>query len=415
MSSHYRSTIFVGPVLLKLHRMSSHYRSKIFVGPVLLKLHSACRHIHLMIWTLDFRHSTSTPAPTASTTHATFIKDYEAHGFPSKKMLAVICTITDPTTLPQVRRSLLASFKQPDDFTPSISQASSTLTPSRKIARFTTDPTDASAATSVTRAVNLHFVPLLPPSSRSLVPLLQTQTLVSPKLSVTSLNISQQMPHIRIPVGLRGDATILNMVDTGAGLSLGRLDYHKSIYESRPHLVSSFVYLKDSPDMDEFDIGGVDEFGNPTRVTAIITYKTAFRINGQPVTLSYGLSSSASTNTILGLPFLRAAQAAILMTGNDDESMICQKLGSTFRIEYTVPFRANKTPNLPNDTHAAYATYPSHVETPVQVSDSLRSFLDTLNPITLALCTPLDDVTNAPHEQSEDAWVMSIDMLNIEE
>ncbi len=104
---------------------------------------------------------------------------------------------------------------------------------------------------------------------------------------------------------------------------------------------------------------------------AIITYQTAFRINGQPVTLSYGLSASASTNTILGLPFLRAAQAAIIMTGNDDESMICQKLGSTFRIEYTVPFRANKTPNLPNDTHAAYATYPSHVDTPVKVSDTL--------------------------------------------
>jgi hypothetical protein len=89
------------------------------------------------------------------------------------------------------------------------------------------------------------------------------------------------------------------MVDTGAGLSLGRLDYHKSIYETRPHVVSSFVYLKDSPDMDEFDIGGVDEFRNPTRVTAIITYKPPFHINGSTVTLSYGLSASASTNTIL--------------------------------------------------------------------------------------------------------------------
>jgi hypothetical protein len=251
------------------------------------------------------------------------------------------------------------------------------------------------------------------------------------------------MPHVRIPIGLRNDATLLCMVDTGAGLSLGRLDYHKSINESRPHLVSSFVYLKDSPDMDEFDIGGVDEFGNATKVTAIITYKTGFRIAGQAVTLSFGLSASASTNTILGLPFLRAAHAAIIMTGNDDESMICQKLGATFRIEYTVPFRANQTPNLPNDTHAAYATYPSHVETPVQVSDGLISFLETLHPLTQALCTPLKDATSQSvqqqmmhlcaqledngviedddgqwgahiEENSDNKWGMHLDLTNIE-
>ena len=350
---------------------------------------------------------------TATTTHATFIDNYEAHGFPSKKMLAMICTITDPATLPDVRRSLLRNFKQPDTTSlgthvahvPPNHDDSTALTPTRKIARFTTATTNAT--------MNLHFLPLLAPAPRTMVPLLQTQTLVSPKLSVTSLNISQQMPHVRIQVGLLGDTTLLNMVDTGAGLSLGRLDYHKSIYETRPHVVSSFVYLKDSPDMDEFDIGGVDEFGNPTRVTAIITYKTPFHINGSAVTLSYGLSASASTNTILGLPFLRSAQAAILMTGNDDESMICQRLGSTFRIEYSVPFRANKTPNLPSDTHAAYATHPSHVVTPVHVSDSLISFLATLRPLTKALCTPFEDANKAAPEIDDD-WLMHLSFPNIE-
>jgi hypothetical protein len=293
------------------------------------------------------------------------------------------------------------------------------LTPALKIARF--NP-------STNATVNLHFVPLLAPASL-LVPLLQTQTVVSPKLSVTPLSISQQMPHVRIPIGWLGDTTLCSMVDTGAGLSLGRLDYHKSIYETRPHVVSSFVYLKDSPDMDEFELGGVDEFGNATRVTAVITYKTPFRINGAAVTLSYGLSASASTNTIIGLPFLRASHSAILMTGNDDESMICQKLGTTFRIEYAVPVRASKTPNLPSDTHAAYATYPSHAVTPAHVSDSLLSFLDTLLPLTKALCTPLVNATTASPEsdvhtplddatkaapESDDAWLMHVDFPNIE-
>jgi hypothetical protein len=45
------------------------------------------------------------------------------------------------------------------------------------------------------------------------------------------------------------------------------------------------------------DIGGVDEHGNRTKVTAVNTYKTLFRISGQGVLLPYGLSESVSTNT----------------------------------------------------------------------------------------------------------------------
>jgi hypothetical protein len=130
--------------------------------------------------------------------------------------------------------------------------------------------------------------------------------------------------------------------------------------------MQSFVYLKDEPDMNKFDME--EEKTSPETplppVTAVIAGKTPFGINGQSVTLSCGLSPSASTNTIIGLPFLCAAQPAILMKGNDDESMICQKLGSTFCLEYIDLLHANQSHLLAPGTHT--------LPTPLQ--DSLRIF-----------------------------------------
>lgn len=130
-----------------------------------------------------------------------------------------------------------------------------------------------------------------------------------------------------------------------AARNLGRLAYHKHIAEKQPHLVKSFVYLKNVDGMDEFDIGGVDERGKPARVTAVITYQTPFRVHGQPVCISFGLADSASTNTILGLPFLRATRWAIFLDGDGEESIVCQRLGTTFPLRYQVPLRADRSPD----------------------------------------------------------------------
>jgi hypothetical protein len=199
------------------------------------------------------------------------------------------------------------------------------------------------------------------------------------------------------PIGNSNTATIHSMVDTCAGLNLGRLPYHGSIYETSPHLVDSFIYLKDVDYLDEFDIGGADERGNPTRVTAVITYKTPFRVSGQQVLLSFGLSESASTNTILGIPFLRATQSAMIMTGSDDETLICQRIGATFRVDYQVPLRANKAPMSSRDTHAAY---PYHAATPACVAESLDNIQQLL--ATVALASPKENQEIAPESDESE-------------
>ena len=74
--------------------------------------------------------------------------------------------------------------------------------------------------------------------------------------------------------------------DTGTGLNLVNLDYHQSVAERHPNLVLKFAYLKDMYDLDPFSISGVDRGTESEQgkvgvyVTAVITYKTSFVVNG---------------------------------------------------------------------------------------------------------------------------------------
>jgi hypothetical protein len=323
-------------------------------------------------------------APNASTATASFAStNWQEQGFPSLRAADLVCQIADPNTYVTTRKLCFQALSQQAQ-NKQVAWADSDV--SRKTPRHNESTTD--------NVVHLHFVP------SSLVPVMAAQFEAR-----AHLNISQQMPHVRFPVGGSNTATIYSMVDSCAGLNLGRLQYHKSIYVTSPHLVDSFVYLKDVDYLDEFDIGGVDEFGKPTKVTAIITYKTPFRIAGQAVLLSFGLSESASTNTILGLPFLRATRSAIIMTGNDDEVLICQRLGNTFRIEYQVPLRANQAPISSQDTHSAF---PYHVETASDVTDDLQRLLSSVT-----LASPRNTEETSP-EDNDKTWTINFELPNIE-
>ena len=78
------------------------------------------------------------------------------------------------------------------------------------------------------------------------------------------LEISQTLPHIHLPIGQHeNEASLLAMVDSGAGLNLGRLQYHRSIYEQQPDLVEQFMYLYEASNMQEFGWGHVGEGDGP--------------------------------------------------------------------------------------------------------------------------------------------------------
>jgi hypothetical protein len=303
-------------------------------------------------------------------------------GFPSQHAAELVYQIADPNTYPGARKLCFQALSQQEKQV-SWSENSS----SRKSPRNNESTTPASA--SVNGIVHLHFIPSSP------VPVMATQF-----GSRAHLSISQQMPHVRFPVGDSNTATVHSMVDTCAGLNLGRLPYHLSIYKTCPHLVESFVYLKDVDYLDEFSIGGVDEHGNETKVTAVITYKTPFRMSGQAVSVSFGLSESASTNTIIGLPFLRATRSAMIMTGDDEEVLICQRLGTTFRVDYQVPHRSNQAPKMAQDTHASF---PYFVDMPTAVTEELERLVTSVS-------LGLPQTT----EENDNAWTMNFDFPDVE-
>ena len=56
------------------------------------------------------------------------------------------------------------------------------------------------------------------------------------------------------------------LVDTGAGLNLGNLEYHQSVADQHSNLVLKFSYLKDLDGVDSFNIGGVYQRKNSEQV-----------------------------------------------------------------------------------------------------------------------------------------------------
>jgi hypothetical protein len=236
------------------------------------------------------------------------------------------------------------------------------------------------------------------------------------------LSISQVMPHINIPIGKTSRAaTLCCMVDSGAGLSLGRLSYHKSIYNRHPELVHSWLDMKDSSDMEEFTIGGIDAKGAPTRVTSLISYYTPFTVNGQAVNIQFALAEDVASNAIIGIPFLRSTCSSVLF---EHDTMVAQKLGHTFKIFYQVPHQSEVAPMT---STGATATFPATILTPAQVSQEIsrsgnilsETFVsltkDTkaksyhMSPGLLLSNADIEDVFNTPSDGDE--WIIDDETL----
>ena len=83
--------------------------------------------------------------------------------------------------------------------------------------------------------------------------------------------------------------------DKRAVLNLKNMDYHQSVTEIHPNMVLRFAYLKDPDDVYPFNISGLD-IGKESKqgkvgveLTAVITYKMTFVVNGKLVAVSLDL------------------------------------------------------------------------------------------------------------------------------
>ena len=158
-------------------------------------------------------------------------------------------------------------------------------------------------------------------------------------------------PHISLQVGEIADkSSITGLVDTGAGATLGFLDYHEKIAQQYPHLVQEFT-LFDEDDYYEEPIGGVDANDGPAvLITAAIVYLFPFRVNGGRASITIALSSDLATNTIFGLPFLIMTKMMINL-GND--SLYSPVFAEKYDITYMAPTRTEKPALQSGSRHVA--------------------------------------------------------------
>ena len=71
--------------------------------------------------------------------------------------------------------------------------------------------------------------------------------------------MSQQLPHLNIPIGEVPKSYHMSVLtDTGSVFNLVNIEYHQSVSEHHPNLEFQFSYLKDLDDVDPFNIRGAE-------------------------------------------------------------------------------------------------------------------------------------------------------------
>jgi hypothetical protein len=270
---------------------------------------------------------------------------WRQRGYPNQTVAHLIASIADPRTIPSQRQAFIHLLT---------SQGENVNREPTPAAMPGNDIHAQSGTDTPTDATSYLALPVRVLSAIKAPPEIQ-------------LSISQVMPHINIPIGRSSRAaTICCMVDSGAGLSLGRRSYHNSIYQRHPELVHKWLDLKDSPNMEEFTIGGIDSTGVPTKVTSMISYFTPFTVNGQAVHIQFALAEDVASNAIIGLPFLRSTHSSVLF---EHDTLVSQKLGYTFKVFYQMPHQGEVAPI---SSAGSTATFPATIVTPPFVMTDIQ-------------------------------------------
>jgi hypothetical protein len=163
------------------------------------------------------------------------------------------------------------------------------------------------------------------------------------------LHVSETLPHIRIPLGdVDHGISLLVLYDTGGGLSIGRRAYHEQIRQLRPDLVTQFIDLNDDNRYDPLTIGGIDGEVYGPSVTAIISYRLPYIVNGHNCSITFGLAEQAVTNSLVGLPFMIMAG---MVHSAKDRMVSSTVFASSYVCEHLQPVQTDAPGRLmENDT-----------------------------------------------------------------
>ena len=254
--------------------------------------------------------------------------EWKREGFPSLEQAQLLLTAVDPQTTPVVRASVLQAIRTKS----ARSSRSGAPTPGGQQRSGRSRGGDDGADDGTLPILSL----LVEPNGD----IKSFETTVQ-KLDA-QLRITTQLMHIKIPVSTVKGVLLEVLVDPGAGVNVGRLEYHRAISQRYPNLVHQFANLADVADASEFAIGGIGEgSNNGVQCTAVIAYKMPVVVNGKQPVVSFALGENVACNSLVSLPFLKAIGANLLLPSN---TIVVDLFGETFTLDYKAPARSTEPP-----------------------------------------------------------------------
>jgi hypothetical protein len=298
-------------------------------------------------------------------------------GFPSTEMAQIVLSIASPVTKPASRKALFNDLR-------------------RKQLRSTSAQANLSIVGTPNSGGNGNSGLPKPTFSLCAIPSVDAMVALSAIQSQLKdydiqLKVSQQLPMVHFPVGPEDSGmSLLMLVDTGAGSSLGYLPYHLDCYRKFPGAFAvPPVALSDLPgSQSSISMGGISQpngsEGNPSSactITHLCAYLTPYVIDGTKVKMVFALSPNCAVNTIAGFPLLYGCKMSILL---ESMSVISGTLGVAMPLSLRRPYNSDTAPDMPAEMPASLTAIPEAVP-------------DTLGPSPLAApqtCAQLKDIND---------------------
>jgi hypothetical protein len=133
------------------------------------------------------------------------------------------------------------------------------------------------------------------------------------------------------------DPTLCGLMDTCGALNTDYLKFHLWLMSEWPDLVAEFISFDDANPFEPIKLSGA--IRNPSNfaaadhgtLTAVVRYYTPYtNVSGSPITVSFGLGSNITINTIFGLPMLCDFDSVISL--NSSNSLHSRSLNIEFPI-----------------------------------------------------------------------------------
>ena len=128
-----------------------------------------------------------------------------------------------------------------------------------------------------------------------------------------SIAIDNGLPHITVSLGSNPtlDPKLNGLMDTCGALNTGCLKFHLWLMSEWPDLFAEFISFDNANPFEPIKLGGT--IRDPSdlsaadhgTLSAVVRYYTPYTdVSGSPITVSFGLGSDITVNTMFGLPML---------------------------------------------------------------------------------------------------------------